>query len=644
MAEILFISPLAELADIAKQVCSGDSDIDVTVARMEDGVIAAIEAEQKGYQVLVSRGVTSWLIKRSSVDLPVVDVLIGGYDVLRAYFQAKQLGDKVGIVDVEEIIQGVASFETIVGEELVKYTIFDQQDDITKGMEYLKQHGVQVVIGKIAMANEAKKYGMESVVITSGPEAMSRAIAEAKRVLAVRKQEKKKAEQLKAILDFTYDGIVALDEHGKITVFNHAAEKLSGWKAEKAIGLHVTEVIPKAHCQRVIQTARPELGEILEVGRNSVVANRVPIVVDNVVEGVVTTFQPIDHLQNLEQKVRRTLADRGHIAKYNFNDIIGESSPLKEAINLAREYSIVDSTVLIYGSTGSGKEMFAHSIHNASQRRNGPFIAINCAALPENLLESELFGYVEGAFTGARKGGKAGVFELAHGGTLFLDEVGEMSPMLQARLLRVLEEGEIMRLGDHSILPVNVRLVAATHRDLRKLVENETFREDLYYRLNVLSLEVPPLRERGRDILLIAKRFLQEFSRKIGRRAGNLTPAAELLLLDYRWPGNIRELRNAMERLVMLTWGNEISVEDVSKALLTREEVPRQLGISSRESNLKDGMDILEHSLIQKTIADCGGNKSLAAKRLGISRTTLWRKIQETEEKPKKNSNAAKSP
>ena len=480
------------------------------------------------------------------------------------------------------------------------------------------------------MANEAAKLGMQSVVITSGKEAVLQAISEAKLALAVRKQERRKAEQVKAILDFAYDGIIALDEEGRITAFNPIAEKISGWQAEKAIGRFITEVIPKARCQRLLDTGKAELGEILEIGRAKVVANRVPIIVDNQVEGVVTTFQPVDRLQSLEHKVRRTLAERGHVSKHNFTDMLGDSPVLTEAVKLAIEYAAVDSTVLIHGRTGSGKEMFAHAIHNASSRRNEPFVAINCAALPENLLESELFGYVDGAFTGARKGGKAGVFEIAHKGTLFLDEVGEMSPMLQARLLRVLEEGEIMRLGDHSILPVNVRLVAATHRDLKKMVEEQSFREDLFYRLNVLTLVVPDLKSRGRDILTIAQYFLQEISKKIGKRPGPLSPAAKQALIEYSWPGNIRELRNVMERLVFLTWEKEITAEDIYKALLVKNR-PEHKTLEYKDGKLRGEIELTEQQLIKKTLVECGGNRSEAARRLGISRITLWRKAKEIE-------------
>ncbi|MHB8075923.1 sigma 54-interacting transcriptional regulator [Desulfosporosinus fructosivorans] len=628
-AEILFIAPLQELASLVKEVSHQESapEIDIKVARMEDGVRLALEAEGRGYHVLVSRGVTAWMIREAGISLPVIDVLIGGLDILEAYLQAKCLGSPIGIVDVNEMIQEITSFEELVGENFVKYTLTDQKEDILKGVAALKAAGVQVVIGKIAMANEAKRLGMQAVVIRSGQEAVKRALAEARRVLAVRKLEKRRVEQLKAILDFTYDGVIALDKNGRISVFNPVMEKLTGWKAKKAIGSLVIDVLPKSHCANVLKSGKAEVGDIMEIGRAKVVANHIPIKVDEKIEGVVTTIQSVDRLQSLEHKVRRSLADRGHVAKHSFKDILGHSQAIENAVKWASEYAQVDSTVLLHGRTGSGKELFAQAIHNASPRRHESFVAINCAALPESLLESELFGYVEGAFTGARKGGKAGVFEIAHGGTLFLDEVGEMAPSLQARLLRVLEEGEVMRLGDNSILPVNVRLVAATHRDLKAMVEKASFREDLFYRLNVLSLVVPELAARGSDILLIARHFLDEFSGKMNRRVGRLSGDAERILLEYPWPGNIRELRNAIERMVMLTGEKEISKDDVARALLLDGE--QTFCVPVRKEKLHGEVELAEIRIIQKALKECGGNKTEAARYLGISRTTLWRKMQE---------------
>lgn len=641
MPEILFLAPYPDIAQVAQKICGGSNDITIEVARMDDAVDRAKKAEQRGYHVLISRGVTSWRILNSGIELPVVEVSIGGYDIASAYFEAKKIGKKIGIVDVEEVVGDIDSFAEAVEDKIIKYACCNDLDDISKGVQYLRDQGVEVIMGKVAMANEARRQGLNAVVISSGIDSVRRAVNEARRVNMVRKQEMKKAEQFKAILEFSYDGIIALDKEGKITVFNKSSEKISGWKAEQAIGKYITNVIPKAHCHKLLETGYPEIGEFLEIGDSKVIANRVPIIVDNKVEGVVTTFQQIERLQKLEGKVRRKLAERGLVAKYTFNNILGNSDAVKNAIALAREYAAVDSTVLIYGQTGTGKEMFANSIHNASKRKNEPFVAVNCAALPESLLESELFGYVEGAFTGARKEGKAGMFEMAHRGTLFLDEVGEMSPMLQARLLRVIEHGEVMRLGDSGIIPVNVRLIAATHRDLKKMVTNQEFREDLFYRLNVLTLKAPPLKERDNDIIQIAYGFLNEFCLRRGKHSGKFSPEAERILLDYTWPGNLRELRNVMERLAMRPWEREISLADLSNVLFMDQENTIKRGQVLPEGDLpemnQNGQDSVSHDnwiktverqAINQVLKDTKGNKAEAARRLGISRTTLWRKLQ----------------
>jgi len=653
MAEILFISPYLELAEIALKVIGSEDDVDVKVTRMDEAVKLALDAEKNGYQVVVSRGLTASKIKQSGIELPVIDIGIGGYEILRAYNEAKKLGGKVGIVDVEDVIMGLSSLEKIIDDKLIKYTCENDLDDVVKGIEHLKARGAEVVIGKIAMAREARARGLEAVIITSDYEAVRMTLLEARRVKKVRKQEKRKAEQLKAMLNFTYDGIIALDHEGKITVFNKVAEELSGWSAEQAIHRNVVEVIPDAGCHHLLKTGLPELGAVFEIGAVKVVGNRVPIIVDRKIEGVVTTFQKIDVLQKIESTVRRKLSNKGLSARYSFVDIIGKSEALRSTVSLAQEYAAIDSTVMIYGRTGTGKEIFAQAIHNASRRRNEPFVAINCAALPESILESELFGYVEGAFTGARKAGKAGVFEMAHGGTLLLDEVGEMPAVLQSRFLRVIEQREIMRLGDSRILPVNVRLIAATHRNLRDLVRKELFREDLYYRLNVLSLSVPDLKDREDDVLIIADKFLKEFYDMQGKSYGVFSNESAQLLLACDWPGNIRQLRNVMERLSVMTAGGLIEACHVERALQIHEasvaesndsfdekqETVNPIANVSENGESKkfpDSFEFLvgkekalyEKKLIKRTLEECNGSKIRTARKLGISRTTLWRKLQ----------------
>ncbi len=643
MTEIFFIAPYEDLSHIARQVSRDlGLDMDIQVARTEEGVQAAFEAKVNKCQVVVSRGVTAWLIQQAGIGLPVVEVPIGGYDILRAYYQAKQYGGPIGIVDVPDVIQGLESLEKILGETFIKYSLKNQGEDIFRGIQKIKDEGAEVVIGKIAMAREARNFGLNSVIITSGKEAVHQALKEAQRVLSVCKQEQHRSEQLNAILNFAYDGIIALDESGCVTVLNPVAEKLSGWKAEDAIGRPVTDVIPKAQCHLLLKSGKPELGEILEIGSTRVVANRVPIKVDGRSVGVVTTFQNIASLQNLEHKVRRMLSDRGHNAKYAFDSILGESEALREAVDMAREYAASQSTVLIHGESGTGKEMFAHAMHLASARRKCPFVAINCAAMPESLLESELFGYVEGAFTGARKAGKPGLFELSHKGTIFLDEIGEMSPRLQARILRVLEEREIMRLGDDRIIPVDVWVIAATHRDLKTMVREQTFRADLYYRINVLTLTAPPLRDRGTDIILLAEIFAREFYGDLKRPVPHFTQEACRELLLYPWPGNIRELRNAIKRLSLrfncdFIGPNEVrktlELDPVAEGLPETKSAQKASGEpdharQSGRSLLSAQLSGLESGLIEKILQETGGNKAEAARRLKVSRTTLWRKLK----------------
>ena len=530
------------------------------------------------------------------------------------------------------MIIGLPSLENIIDDKLVSYTCRNNLEDIVNGIKYLKSENIDVVIGKIAMFREARASGLEAVMITSGLETVRTAIMEARRVAKVRKQEKRKAEQLKTMLSFSYDGIIVLDKEGKITLLNRVAEELSGWSAEKAINHNVVDVIPAADCQYLLETGTSELGVVFEIGNIKVVGNRVPIIVDGVVEGIVTTFQKIDELQKIESKVRRQLSDKGLKAVSRFSDIIGNSPAIRSTLELAKKYAKTESTILIYGRTGSGKELFAQAIHNESRRRMEPFVAINCAALPESILESELFGYVEGAFTGASRGGKAGVFEMAHGGTLLLDEIGEMPPLLQSRFLRAIEQKEVMRLGDNRILPVNVRIIAATHCDLQAMVKANQFREDLYYRLNVLSLIIPDLKDRDSDIIGIAEHFLKEFYDMQNKPYRKISAQAVQLLLKFNWPGNIRQLRNVMERLAVMTISDSIiGVAEVDKALqipdLSRpEDFSQKEGIC--ENFLEKERLVHEKHAIIEILEKCDGNKTLAAHKLGISRTTLWRKLQ----------------
>lgn len=337
-----------------------------------------------------------------------------------------------------------------------------------------------------------------------------------------------------------------------------------GCRAADSVGQPVEAVLPNTLLPDVLESGEKQLDQIMQIHQTLCNTNRIPILVDGQRRGVVATFQDVKQLQNSEQKIRLKLHEKGLVAKYAFNDILGDSPAIRSTIQIARSYAASRASVLILGETGTGKELFAHAVHRASRRRNGPFVAINVAAFPENLLESELFGYEEGAFTGAKKGGRLGLLEISHQGTLFLDEVEGMSPALQVKLLRVLQEREIMRVGGTSIIPIDVRIVAATNESLERKVAEGTFRRDLYYRLSTLPIVIPPLSERGDDLFLI----LEQFQKELGG-SFRLTPQVRGFLKSYSWPGNIRELRNVVEYF-LYTGHDPITMEDLPPTVFHR--------------------------------------------------------------------------
>lgn len=429
--------------------------------------------------------------------------------------------------------------------------------------------------------------------------------------------------QVEAIVHSAHDGVVAVDRNGKVKLVNEHAKTILGVDAEMK-GRNITDFIPQSDMLRVLEKGETERNDIATIGGRQVVINRSPVIVKGKIVGAVSNFKEITDIQKIELQLRRKLHRQGLEAKYRLSHIIGDTPEIKEAVNLARKFAETESTVLIMGESGTGKELFAQGIHAASSRALGPFVAVNCAVLPENLLESEMFGYEKGTFTGGLKDGKPGLFELAHGGTLFLDEIGEISLRIQALLLRVLEERAIRRVGGERIIPVDVRIIAATNRNLEEAVEQNQFRADLYYRLNVLTLELPPLRKRLADIPKLAESFLHEYNDK--RKIKIETVEEDLLCLfrKYDWPGNIRELRNVIERMVVLEEGTVLRLKG---AKFLSEKINRKR--YKQDPDIKGSIKNKERELIQATLEKYGDNKTLAAQSLGIDRSTLWRKMKE---------------
>ena len=645
MANIAFIAPYPELAALAREICASKyPDIEVYDGLLESGLACAQDLVKKGVQVIVSRGGTANLI-RKNIGIPVVDVRVTGYDILRTLNEFMNKDLTVGVIGYRNVVEGCRSICQCLSLPLNEMLTLNSNEnpDWEEVQSTLVSHleicPVDVIIGDTLVVSRLKLNVPEVRLILSGEEAVSDAIEEAKRIFKVQAEEKKSAEQLRAILSVIHDGVLAIDSFGDITVMNLNAGLIFKTITSQAIGKNIKQIIPNSRLPEVLQHGMGELEQLQNTPSGMVVTNRIPIKVNGVLQGVVATFQEAKRIQKTEQKIRTQLYTKGLYAKYSFDDILAWDPETLIAIDRAKRYAMSDGTVLIQAESGCGKELFAQSIHTAGYRHKGAFVALNCSALPTQLLESELFGYVEGAFTGARKEGKAGLIELAHGGTLFLDEIGDMELSLQARLLRVLEERQVMRLGANNWIPVDIRILAATNVPLKVRALTGQFRMDLYYRLNVLGISIPPLRQRKQDILPLANHFLNTSSSKQNHKLINLTDKASQLLLQYHWPGNIRELRNMMERLALVHDDTEdiaalvhnfiyddysvlnnanpdnLISQEKNSVDLTNEESPRE--------NINKDMKYMKKQLATTTLEACGGNKSKAAKQLGIARYTL---------------------
>ena len=449
------------------------------------------------------------------------------------------------------------------------------------------------------------------------------------------------------IINLVAERIVVTDREGTIIYINEAYCEFLGTTVEEAINRPVQDIIENTRMHIVAKTGKKELAALHPINGSEMIANRFPLIVDGELVGALGTVMfrspeewkmyktKIQHLVE-ELKYYKTKVDKELKSKYYFHDLIGSSHPFLAVKKLAERISASNSSVLLIGESGTGKELFAHAIHNHSLRSSLPFVAINCASIPEHLLESELFGYEDGAFTGAKKGGKKGQFELAHNGTLFLDEIGDMPLSMQSKLLRVLQEKEVQRVGGQNSIPVDVRIIAATHRDLEKMVEEGKFRRDLYYRLNVIKIEIPPLNKRKEDIRLISMSLLKKLERKFFRTGIELSKEVEQRLMEHSWPGNIRELENVLERAINVLDGQTIEVfhlplylrelelqsssemvDHVSKAKIAEKMLP-----------LKDILAQVEKEAILKALTVTSGNKQEAARLLEIGKTRFYEKCK----------------
>ncbi|HWI55524.1 MAG TPA: sigma 54-interacting transcriptional regulator, partial [Desulfobacteria bacterium] len=432
------------------------------------------------------------------------------------------------------------------------------------------------------------------------------------------------------IMESISEGLVSVDSNGCVTHLNGIGSEILGIDLNESKGKNIEELVKtKLPMMDVLRTGKGYIDREMmfenERGKKHFTSTTTPLFNENgEVIGVTATLREMKTVQQSVSKFP------GVQASFTFDHIIGRSSTICDALSMAKLAASSVSTVLLNGESGTGKELFAQSIHNASSRQTGPFVAINCGALPRDLIESELFGYEEGAFTGARKGGHLGKFELASGGTIFLDEIGDMPLEVQVKLLRVLQERQITRLGGQKTIPVDIRIIAATNQNLGQLVEEGDFRADLFYRLNVMSITIPPLRDRDEDIILITQNLVTKISKMFNRRVVRISTQFMQAVKKYPWPGNIRQLENVLERSINL----------VDKGILELEHLPEEIRpkLKPDTKQKKDEQEepsqilplwIIEKNAIEQALHLSGGKIIKAAKALGIGRNTLHRKIKE---------------
>lgn len=566
-------------------------------------------------EILVARGMTHDVLREMFPDKHVVQIQLNSFDVLDALVQCRKLQAKKIALCLHNVeIHCLENLEELCGASIRMYDVADEKSAEAAVCE-AEAEGADTFVGAGTMCGICDRRGLRRVHIYTKHDAVEAAMQEALNVAKTINLERTRSDIINIMLNHNEDGIIAVDEKGCILAINNQAYRAFQLSTVgELIGQPVSSVIPSEEWRQF-----PESGsqkeKLISLHDKKYYVQYKPLNGVEAGAGTLIFIKNTDRIIEEESRIRRELSEKGLTAKYSFQDILGQSPAIQENIQMAERYSKVNSNVLIIGETGTGKELFAHSIHQASKRSHQPFVALNCAALPENLLESELFGYEAGAFSGASRSGKIGLFELAHKGTIFLDEIGEIPIALQAKLLRVLQEREIRRIGSTSVHPVDVRVISATNINIEEKIREGQFRSDLYYRLNLLDISIPPLRERKEDIQELVDTYLARFACEMGKSIPTVTPGAARILKEHSWPGNVRELRNICERLIVLNDTNVISEELLRQLKIFRIQEDPTIGEKAKDQEPDSVYDRLKPKKKKKELAE----------ELGVSRTTLWR-------------------
>lgn len=606
-------------------------DIQCAYVGLDDAIEIVKEMESDGIEVVLARGGTAPLV-RKHIQVPVLSFPLSTIDLLKCIREAANFGRNILLVSFTKRMKGIEFANELFNIRLTQSVCRNYKD--MQKLISTRCDEFDAMVGGSTSSAVAKTYGLNAVETQTSEEAIDSTLESAISVAKYNRIEREKSHRFGLIIDGVSDGVIAYDREGTITTFNDRAYSLLKIDQKSSVDKSFDDLLPQSRGMNVISTQLPIRDKIERIGNELFVFNHIPIVINNEAVGGVTTFKEASAVMKVENEIRRSIS-KGLVAKYNVSDLIYKSDAMKKIVKRLKRFALTNSTLTIVGETGTGKEILAQSIHNLSQRSKQAFVSINCAALTEQLLQSELFGYEEGAFTGSKKGGKPGLFETAHKGTIFLDEIGTTSQNVQRHLLRVLQEREVMRIGADRIIPVDVRVIAASNKELVEEVNKGSFREDLFFRLNVLSINIPPLRNRLEDIPYLVERFLKILSLEYKKESFQIPDRCIKKLQGYFWPGNVRQLKNFMERLFLICdSGFNMNVFDELFIELI-EYRPREFmpAIRSKPASLKDQLRTNnsqnEYETIKKALEASGFCKAKAAKLLGISRTTLWKKLKQ---------------
>ena len=631
-ARILLVSTYPELTQTALRFAR---EVGVPLDVHEKGLLHSghlyARSVQHKYDVIISLGGAAACVS-ASVDIPVVTINLPVTAFLEAIDEARSYGRPLALmVHRGEVLSEFERLAQLVPDLRHDVFSYKNRDEFLTQMETILTMRAHTIVGLgMCTAASAADYGMNHVLVKSTEKDIEMALQSAINIMQHTVKQEIRAARQNAIINNSEEGIISLDKHGCIQIFNGTAERFFNVHANNILGKKITKKLDSPHIKLLYGNTLPVSNKLIKIDGNDILVNRIPIYVHGDMHELLITFTDVSYIKKVESDVSRKLNTRGLVAKYQFENIVYKSNAMKNTIAKAMRFSKTMATVLVEGETGTGKEMVVQSIHNASPCRKGPFVAVNCAALPESLLESELFGHDEGAFTGARKGGKCGLFELAHNGTIFLDEIGEISPAIQSRLLRVLQEKVIIRVGGDRVINIDVRIIAATNKNLYSMVLDGRFRMDLYFRLNLLNLILPPLRERKEDIPPLVGHFIAAGKEKYGINCPDLSPASLESLQRYSWPGNVRELEFFVEHM-LVQYESGINMNDLAAENLAAHKAKHGAhGPAAPGDTLTitvGSMNTMQEQIFAKMLERCNGNKKRLASELGLSRATVWKKL-----------------